>query len=282
MKVKNSSKVSDETKLKYNRLQEILADMKEVLIAFSGGVDSSFLLKVALDTLGKENVMAVLADSPIRFSDKLDEAKNIAQEIGINPLVIETSELSKENFRKNDKYRCYYCKYELYQRLNEIAESQNISYVLDGTNADDLLNENRPGIKAVEELEVKTPLQKAGLKKEEIRKLSKTLGLKTWDQPSDTCLATRFGFNLEINENDLNRLEEIENYLRKFDFEQLRARIHDENTVRIEVLPSEMNKIMNKKDEIIDRIKKEGFSYITLDLEGYRTGSTEEINKDKN
>ena len=282
MKVKNSSKVSDETKLKYNRLQEILTDMKEVLIAFSGGVDSSFLLKVALDTLGKENVMAVLADSPIRFSDKLDEAKNIAQEIGINPLVIETSELSKENFRKNDKYRCYYCKYELYQRLNEIAESQNINYVLDGTNADDLLNENRPGIKAVEELEVKTPLQKAGLKKEEIRKLSKTLGLKTWDQPSDTCLATRFGFNLEINENDLNRLEEIENYLRKFDFEQLRARIHDENTVRIEVLPSEMNKIMNKKDEIIDRIKKEGFSYITLDLEGYRTGSTEEINKDKN
>jgi len=282
MKVKNSSKVSDETKLKYNRLQEILADMKEVLIAFSGGVDSSFLLKVALDTLGKENVMAVLADSPIRFSDKLDEAKNIAQEIGINPLVIETSELSKENFRKNDKYRCYYCKYELYQRLNEIAESQNINYVLDGTNADDLLNENRPGIKAVEELEVKTPLQKAGLKKEEIRKLSKTLGLKTWDQPSDTCLATRFGFNLEINENDLNRLEEIENYLKKFDFEQLRARIHDENTVRIEVLPSEMNKIMNKKEEIIDRIKKEGFSYITLDLEGYRTGSTEEINKDKN
>lgn len=279
MSVKNSDDISDNIKEKYNKLEKNLADMKKVIIAFSGGVDSSFLLKVALDTLGKENVMAVIADSQIRFSDNLDKAKNIAQEIGINPLIIETSELNKENFRKNDEYRCYYCKYELYQRLNEIAKSQNIDYVLDGTNADDLLNENRPGIKAIKELDIKTPLQKAGLKKEEIRKLSKILGLKTWDQPSDTCLATRFGFNLEINEDDLNRVERIENYLQKFDFEQLRARIHDENTLRIEVLPSEMDKIMKKKDEIIKKIKKEEFSYITLDLEGYRTGSTEEIKK---
>jgi len=279
MQLKNSNKINEKIKEKYNKLQEILLDMKKVLIAFSGGVDSSFLLKVALDTLGKENVMAVIADSPIRFTDKLDEAQKIAQNIGINPLIIETSELSKENFKKNDKYRCYYCKYELYQRLKEIAKSKGIKYVLDGTNADDLLNENRPGIKAVEELEVKTPLQKAGLKKEEIRKLSKVLDLETWNQPSDTCLATRFSYNMEINKDDLNRLEKVENYLRQFSFKQLRARIHDDNTIRIEVLPSEMDKIMNKKEEIVNKIKKEGFHYITLDLEGYRTGSTEEVNK---
>ncbi|MGM0437651.1 MAG: ATP-dependent sacrificial sulfur transferase LarE [Bacillota bacterium] len=279
MQLKNSNKINEKTKEKYNKLQEILLDMKKVLIAFSGGVDSSFLLKVALDTLGKENVMAVIADSPIRFTDKLDEAQKIAQNIGINPLIIETSELSKENFKKNDKYRCYYCKYELYQRLKEIAKSKGIKYVLDGTNADDLLNENRPGIKAVEELDVKTPLQKAGLKKEEIRKLSKVLDLETWNQSSDTCLATRFSYNMKINKDDLNRLEKVENYLREFSFKQLRARIHDDNTIRIEVLPSEMEKIMNKKEEIVNKIKKEGFYYITLDLEGYRTGSTEEANK---
>ena len=279
MQIKSSNEINKKTKEKYNKLQKILLDMKKVLIAFSGGVDSSFLLKTALDALGKENVMAVIADSQIRFTDKLDEAQKTAHNIGINPLVIETSELSKENFRKNDKNRCYYCKYELYQRLREIANSKDFDYVLDGTNADDLLNENRPGIKAIKELDVKTPLKKAGLKKEEIRKLSKVLGLETWDQPSDTCLATRFGYNMEINENDLNRLEKVENYLRKFDFEQLRARVHDKNTIRIEVLPSEMGKIMSKKEDIIRELKKEGFNYITLDLEGYRTGSTEEISE---
>lgn len=281
MPVEKNDKLKQKLKNKYKKLQETIFDMQSVLIAFSGGVDSSFLLKVALDTLGQENVLPVIADSPIRFKNKLNKAQKTAENIGINPLVIETSELSKEEFRKNDKYRCYYCKYELYQRLKEIAHSRNIDYILDGTNADDLLNSSRPGFQAINKLGIKTPLKDVGLKKEEIRKLSKSLGLKTWDQPSDTCLATRFSYKLDIQKDDLNKLEKIENYLKQFKFEQLRARIHDDNTIRIEVLPSEMDKIMDNKENIINEIKKYGFNYITLDLEGYRTGSTEKVNKDK-
>lgn len=279
MKIENSAEISSELKEKYNKLQELFLDMKEVIIAFSGGVDSSFLLKVAIDTLGQENVLAITADSEIRFSDKIEKAIEIAENIGTKPLIIETSELSKDSFRKNDEYRCYYCKYELYQRLKEIAKTKGIKWVVDGTNADDLVNEDRPGMKAIEELNIRTPLKEAGLKKEEIRKLSKVLGLETWNQASDTCLATRFSYDLKIKENKLSKLENVENYLRQFDFEQLRARVHDENTLRIEVLASEMDKIMKRKAEIVSELKKHGFNYITLDLEGYRSGSTKEAIK---
>ncbi|MGM0409889.1 MAG: ATP-dependent sacrificial sulfur transferase LarE [Bacillota bacterium] len=279
MKIENSTEISSELKDKYNKLKELFIEMEEVIIAFSGGVDSSFLLKVALDTLSKEKVLAITADSEIRFSNKIEKAKKVAEDIGTKPLVIETSEISKDSFRKNDEYRCYYCKYELYQRLQEIAKKKGINWVVDGTNADDLVNEDRPGMKAIEELNIRTPLKKAGLKKEEIRRLSKVLGLETWNQASDTCLATRFSYDLEIQEDKLAKLEKIENYLRQFDFEQLRARVHDENTLRIEVLASEMDKIMKRKAEIVSELKKHGFSYITLDLEGYRSGSTKEAVK---
>lgn len=279
MKIENSTEISSELKDKYNKLKELFLEMNKVIIAFSGGVDSSFLLKVAVETLSKENVLAITADSEIRFSNKIEKAKEIAENIGTKPLIIESSEISKDSFRKNDEFRCYYCKYELYQHLKEIAKSKAIKWVVDGTNADDLVNEDRPGMKAIEELNIRTPLKKAGLKKEEIRKLSKVLGLETWNQVSDTCLATRFAYDLEIKKDKLAKVEKIENYLRQFDFEQLRARVHDENTLRIEVLASEMDKIMKRKTEIVSELKKHGFSYITLDLEGYRSGSTKEAVK---
>ena len=277
MNSKESEHISTEERKKYNKLREIIEEMENVLIAFSGGVDSSFLLKVALDVVGKNNVLAVTANSEIRFDNKKNKAKEIAQKIGAKQITVETSELSKENFRNNNEMRCYFCKYELYQRLKEIAKSKNIKEVLDGTNADDMKNDDRPGLKAIKELNIKTPLEKAGLEKEEIRNLSKELGLPTWNQPSDTCLATRFAYGLKINEDSLNRLEKAENYLRQFEFEQLRVRIHDENTVRIEVLPYEMEKIMKRRKDISQKVKELGFTYITLDLEGYRSGSMGEV-----
>lgn len=250
--------------------------MGKVMIAFSGGVDSTFLLKVCFDVLGYENVLAVTAKSPIRFVKTIKKAKEIAVLMGVRHITFESCELDNDNFVQNNKERCYYCKYELYSRLKKLAEEKNIENVLDGTNYDDSLKNDRPGIKALSELNIKTPLEKAGLKKSEIRDLSRELGLSTWKQPSDTCLATRFNYSLKIDRRNLERVRSIELFLRKFKFEQLRARLHDQNTVRIEVLPEDMDKLIENKNEIIKKLKKDDFNYITIDLGGYRSGSMDE------
>jgi uncharacterized protein len=262
---------------KFKALQENIRQMERVLVAFSGGVDSTFLLKVCNDTLGRENVLAVTAGSPIRFRNAISRAEQLAKTIEARHRFIETDELNDEDFKKNGKLRCYYCKHELYNSFIDIGEEENINYIVDGTNADDLKKDDRPGLQAHSEFSIQIPLAEAGLSKDEIRKLSRRLDLSTWDQPSDTCLATRFAYGMEINKKTLNKLREVELALRKYDFIQIRARLHDSNTIRIEVLPEEMDKIMKHREEIWGVVKELGFSYVTLDLEGYRSGSMGEV-----
>ncbi len=270
----------EKTKPKFDLLKNEIRGMEKVMIAFSGGVDSTFLLKVCFDVLGYENVLAVTAKSPIRFAKSIKKAKEIADLMGVRHITFESCELDNNNFVQNNKERCYYCKYELYSRLNKLAEEKNIENVLDGTNYDDSLKNNRPGMKVLSELDIKTPLKEVELKKSEIRELSRELGLSTWEQPSDTCLATRFNYSLEIDKKNLERIRSIELFLRKFKFEQLRVRLHDQNTVRIEVLPEDMDKLIENRDKIINKLKKVNFNYITIDLEGYRSGSMDEVSSE--
>lgn len=258
---------------KYEKLKQIINKMDRVLVAFSGGVDSTFLLAAALDSLGRERVLAVTADSPIRFSGGAEKARQLAEELKVRHKIIKTRELEDKNFLRNDRLRCYYCKRELYGRLTEIAAEEGIPVVLDATNAEESSGDYRPGLKALQEYGVQTPLRKIGWNKTEIRNYSRQLGLPTWDKPSDTCLATRITYNLEIKPEYLQRLKQIEDYLRSLNFRQLRARLHDEHTLRIEVLPEEMDIIMDRREDICRQLKKEDINYITLDLQGYRSGS---------
>lgn len=276
MNIKDNENLSKEDKEKYFKLKNIIKDMDKVLVAFSAGVDSTFLLKTALESLGEENVLAVTAGSPIRFRNMITKAEQIAGVLGARHKVIETAELDDEDFKENGSLRCYYCKYDLYKALKKTAEREDINYILDGTNADDGDKDDRPGIKAIDELNIRTPLKDVGLEKKDIRNISRELNLSTWNQPSDTCLATRFAYGLEINRENLNKLREIENYLERYGLEQLRVRVHDRNTVRIEVMPKDMEIIMDNRCAISDKIKEFGYNYVTLDLEGYRSGSMNE------
>ena len=262
---------------KYQRLEEILAGFENVLLAFSAGVDSTFLLQSALKVKGRDNVLAVTADSPIRSREKLQASRRLTEKMDVEHRVIETAELENDDFASNEPDRCYHCKHILYGKLLEIAAENDIGSVLDGTNADDLEGAHRPGYDVLEELDIRAPLEEAGLKKKEIRKLSRLAGLPTWDQPSDTCYATRVDYELELDKDLIDKVREMEKIIAESgEFEQLRARIHDDNTVRIEVLPKNMNKIMDLRPEIAAAAREMGFTYVTLDLQGYRQGSINE------
>ncbi|MFW5995898.1 MAG: ATP-dependent sacrificial sulfur transferase LarE [Halanaerobiaceae bacterium] len=262
---------------KFNQLQSILADMGELVVGFSGGVDSTFLLKIAAEVMGKENVLAVTSCAETYPSRELKEAEKLADNIGVEQVIIHTSELDNEDFTRNDKMRCYYCKRELFTNILKIAEERGFSYVADGSNYDDEINDYRPGMKAVSELDVKSPLKKAELTKKDIRKLSRSLGLPTWDKPSFACLSSRFPYGKEINKKELTKVDRAEEFLRKFSLHQIRVRNHDENMARIEVLPCDMEVLLANKKEIVAVMKELGYIYITLDLEGYRTGSMNEV-----
>lgn len=262
---------------KYEKLKSIIKKMKEVLIAYSGGVDSTFLTRVAFDVLGKDNVLAVTVNSSIRFQQGIEKAETIAEEMGVKHLLIKTDELENNEFAGNNKLRCYHCKVNLFSELRKIAEEHNIEFVLDGTNADDISGGHRPGLRAKKELDIRSPLEEAGLTKQEIRKLSRELDLPTWNQPSDTCLATRFAYGIDINEDRLEKLRKIELYIRTLNLRQLRVRLHDLSTIRLEVLPEEMDIIMKNREQIVEKIKEMDYNYITLDLQGYRSGSMDEL-----
>lgn len=275
--INNIQIADDKLWTKFNRLQSILANMGELVVGFSGGVDSTFLLKIAAEVMGKENVLAVTSCAETYPSRELKEAEKLADNIGVEQVKIHTSELDNEEFTRNDKMRCYYCKRELFTNILKIAEERDFSYVADGTNYDDAVNDYRPGMKAASELDVKSPLKKAKLTKEDIRKLSRSLGLPTWDKPSFACLSSRFPYGKEINEKELTKVDRAEEFLRKFPLHQIRVRNHDENTARIEVLPDDMKVLLANKKEIVAVMKELGYIYITLDLEGYRTGSMNEV-----
>ncbi|MFC1502167.1 ATP-dependent sacrificial sulfur transferase LarE [bacterium] len=262
---------------KLEELKNILTEMKSVLIAFSGGVDSSFLLKVAYDVL-KEKVLAVTASSPIQPAFEQEEAKHFALSIGANHLIIPTHEMSDEEFTANPPNRCYHCKKSIFSELKQIAIEKGIPFVADGSNIDDM-KDYRPGMRALRELNIRSPLKEANLTKAEIRSMSKQMGLPTWNTPPLACLASRIPYDSKITLEKLRRIDIAESFLRDIGIKQVRVRDHD-NIARIEVLPVDKTPFFDDElsSKIVLRLKKLGFTYVTLDLQGYRTGSLNEKN----
>jgi uncharacterized protein len=256
------------------KLKKILKGLGRVVVAYSGGRDSVFLLKIAVDTLGRANVIAVTARSETYPYSEYKEAIRLAKSIGARHITIRTNELDLKKFKSNPVNRCYYCKKELFGKLKKISEKYETRHILDGTNMDDL-KDIRHGSKAAKELGVIRPLLEAGITKSDISGFSKRLKLPTWDKPSGACLASRFPFNDPITKDGLVRIGKAENFLHKLGFTQIRVRIHD-SIARIEIQEQELGLGLKFKSLIIKKLKKLGFIYVTLDLEGYRTGSMHE------
>ena len=265
---------------KYTALKDLLRAMDLVLIAFSGGVDSSFLLKVAHDVLGK-NALAVIATSETYPEKEIQEAVRLAESMKVRYQVIQSKEMENPDFVNNPPERCYYCKTELFSRLRSIADLEDIPYVLDGANFEDS-GDYRPGSKAAAELKVRSPLKELRFVKSEIRDLSRKLGLPTWDKPAMACLSSRFPYHTKIESQALRQISEAEEYLRSLGFSQLRVRHHD-SIARIEVSAEDIAHMMNSniRESIAAALKKIGYTYVTLDLMGYRTGSLNEILSEK-
>lgn len=244
-------------------------------MAFSGGVDSTFLLKAAIDTLGQENVLAVTADSETYPSRELEEARKLAKLIGAHHMVVETSELAIPGYIENDRNRCYFCKNSLFEHLIPIMEKQGFENVVYGVIADDL-NEYRPGMKAAKEKGVRGPLQEANLFKEEIRELSRERNLPTWDKPSFACLSSRIAYGETITQAKLTKVDKSEAYLISLGIRQVRVRTH-QDMARIEVEPKDMAIIMENHEEIAKKLQEFGYQYTTLDLTGYKSGSMNKV-----
>lgn len=256
---------------KLDDLRSYLRSLKSVAVAFSSGVDSTFLLKVAHDVLG-ENAVAVTATSCAFPKREADEAAEFCRKNGIRQIVVKSEELDIPEFRHNPKNRCYLCKKELFTKIIALAKENGIENVAEGSNMDDN-GDYRPGLLAVTELGVKSPLRHCNLYKAEIRALSKEMNLPTWKKQSFACLSSRFVYGEEISEKKLGMVDKAEQFLLDKGFSQLRVRIHGENLARIEVLPGEMEKLLSLHAEIVEKFKEIGFSYIAMDLQGYRTGS---------
>ena len=260
---------------KQEELEKLLESYKRVAVAFSSGVDSTYLLKMAQKVLG-ENVIAVTASSCSFPKRELEEAKTFCRENGIRHIVVESEELDIDGFRQNPKNRCYLCKHELFEKIRSIAKENGIETVVEASNTDDD-GDYRPGLVAVKELGIESPLRHVGLSKKEIREYSKELGLPTWNKQSFACLSSRFVYGETISEEKLTMVDQAEQLLLDMGFHQLRVRIHDK-LARIEVQPSEFEKIMQEENrtKIFHELKQYGFTYVTLDLQGYRTGSMNE------
>jgi len=266
--------VKTTSQVKLKQLQQMLTDMKSCAIAYSGGVDSTFLIKVAYDTLGT-NALAVTGTSSTYPQRELKDAKRFAHTIGVPHVIIHSEELDITKFSDNPPDRCYYCKKELFRKIQQIAKEHHLNTVLDGANADDTFD-YRPGAKARKELGVKSPLKDVGLTKQEIRDLSRSLHLKTSEKPAFACLASRFPYGTKITKERLKQIESAEEFLFSLGIRQFRVRFH-QDIARIEVSSNDFQGILTHAEMIVKRFKKLGFTYITLDLEGYRTGSMNEV-----
>ena len=260
---------------KLQRLEEVIRPLGRVLVAYSGGVDSSLLLKVAVDVLGREKVEAVIASSATYPSKEKTDAVGFCESIGARYSVIETDEMEDSRFIENTPQRCYICKSHLYDEILKIAKQRGSSAVVEGSNVDDL-RDYRPGRKAIEEKGIMSPLKEAGLTKAEIRALSLELGLPTHSKPAKACLASRIPYHTRIEREALSRIERGEAFLETLGFSQVRIRCHGE-VARIEVEPGELEKLFQKREAIVRGLSEIGFKYVTADLKGYRTGSLNEV-----
>lgn len=263
----------DALREKQSRLKALLRGTNGIAVAFSGGVDSTFLLAAAQEVLG-DRVLAVTAQSCSFPKRELEETIAFCSRRGIRQIVVQTEEMQLEAYRQNPKNRCYHCKRELFSKILQIAAENSIAVVAEGSNLDDL-GDYRPGLTAVAELGVRSPLREAALTKDEIRQLSQEMGLPTWDKPSFACLASRVPYGEEISAKKLGMVERAEQLLLGLGFRQMRVRIHG-NIARIEVLPEDFEALLCQREQILTAFRSFGFSYICMDLQGYRTGSMNE------
>jgi pyridinium-3,5-biscarboxylic acid mononucleotide sulfurtransferase len=275
MKDKNTTyEVTEEIRAKENQLKEYIREQGVLAIAFSGGVDSTYLLHVAHEVLG-DNVLAVTAKASAFSERDLAEAKAFCEKEGISHEIVEIDELAIPGFVENPPDRCYICKKGIFGELMRIAALHDIHCVAEGSNMSDL-GDYRPGLKAIEEMGVKSPLRESGLYKNEIRALSEVRNLPTWSKPSAACLASRFVYGETITREKLGMVERAENILSDMGFRQLRVRMHGETLARIEVEEPQLAELLRRRQEILTAFREIGYTYVTMDLKGYRTGSMNE------
>ncbi len=261
---------------RYQQLQATVRRYRRALLAFSGGVDSTLLLRVMVETLGRDNVLACLGIGDALSASEEKQARELAEAIGANIQVVNPNEMANPGYRANAPNRCYFCKSELYRTLTDVARQGNYEVIFNGTNADDL-GDHRPGLTAAAEYEIVSPLADAGLTKQDVRTLSKHLQLPTWDKPAQPCLASRVIYGISVNPDRLKQIEQAEAFLRGKGLRDLRVRHHD-RTARIEVPADEIVRLATEplRSEIVTYLKQLGFTYVSLDLQGFRSGSGNE------